>query len=120
MAFGCEVNHRVDIVGREELAHGIDVGIAQLDMSIVTRTGLLMLGLAAIGAIGGFGSGIFATRAAQAFGADLRQALFGKVQSLSFGNLDELETGQLITRLTNDVTQVQQVVAMMLRIMVRV
>ena len=41
------------------------------------------------------------------------------MQSLSFGNLDELETGQLITRLTNDVTQVQQMVSMLLRIMVR-
>ena len=41
------------------------------------------------------------------------------MQSLSFGNLNELETGQLITRLTNDVTQVQEVVSMMLRIMVR-
>jgi ATP-binding cassette subfamily B multidrug efflux pump len=97
----------------------IDEGIAQLDMSTVVNTGLLMLGLALVGAVGGFGSAVFATLAAQGFGADVRHTLFRKVQSLSFGNLDDLETGQLITRLTNDVTQVQQVVAMMLRIMVR-
>ena len=97
----------------------VDVGIAQLDMSVVTNTGLLMVGLAIVGAAGGFGCTVFATLAAQGFGADLRHTLFRKVQSFSFGNLDDLETGQLVTRLTNDVTQVQQVVAMLLRIMVR-
>jgi ATP-binding cassette subfamily B protein len=57
--------------------------------------------------------------ASQGFGTDLRGDLFRKVQSLSFGNLDELETGGIITRLTNDITQVQEMVAMMLRVMVR-
>jgi ATP-binding cassette subfamily B multidrug efflux pump len=97
----------------------VDEGIAQLDMSVVANTGLLMVGLALIGAAGGLGCTVFATMAAQGFGADLRYTLFRKVQSFSFGNLDDLETGQLVTRLTNDVTQVQQVVAMLLRIMVR-
>jgi ATP-binding cassette subfamily B protein len=97
----------------------VDVGIAQLDMAVVINTGLLMMGLAFLGALGGVGCTIFAVRASQYFGADLRSALFAKVQSLSFGNLDDLETGQLITRLTNDVTQIEQVVSMMLRIMVR-
>jgi ATP-binding cassette subfamily B protein len=97
----------------------VDEGIARADMSIVTTTGLLMVGLAIVGAVGGFGCAVFATLAAQGFGADVRHTLFRKVQSLSFGNLDDLETGQLITRLTNDVTQVQMVVAMLLRIMVR-
>jgi ATP-binding cassette subfamily B multidrug efflux pump len=97
----------------------VDEGIARADMSIVTTTGLLMVGLAIVGAVGGFGCSVFATLAAQGFGADVRHTLFRKVQSLSFGNLDDLETGQLITRLTNDVTQVQMVVAMLLRIMVR-
>jgi ATP-binding cassette subfamily B multidrug efflux pump len=97
----------------------IDVGIAQLDMSVVINTGGLMMGLALIGAVGGVGCTIFAVFAAQGFGADLRDTLFRKVQSLSFGNLDKLETGKLITRLTNDVTQVQEVVLIILRIMVR-
>ncbi len=97
----------------------VDEGIARLDMTLVTHTGLLMVGLAFVGAVGGLGCTVFATWAAQNFGADVRRALFCKVQSFSFGNLDELETGQLVTRLTNDVTQVQQVVAMLLRIMVR-
>ncbi|MDY7078385.1 MAG: ABC transporter ATP-binding protein [Chloroflexota bacterium] len=97
----------------------VDEGIAQLDMSVVVNTGLLMIGLALVGAVGGFGCTVFATLAAQGFGADLRHTLFRKVQSFSFSNLDDFETGQLITRLTNDVTQVQQVVGMLLRIMVR-
>jgi ATP-binding cassette subfamily B protein len=97
----------------------IDQGIAQLDMDLVIHTGLMMIGFALIGVVGGVGCTIFAELASQGFGADLRSTLFRKTQSLSFGNLDELETGQLITRLTNDVTQVQEVVAMLLRIMVR-
>jgi len=97
----------------------VDEGITPLNLDIVIQTGLLMFGLAAIGAVGGIGCGITAETAAVGFGADLREVLFGKVQSFSFGNLDELDTGQLVTRLTNDVTQVQDAVAMLLRIMVR-
>ena len=98
----------------------VDHGIARGDMGIVIETGAWMVGLALIGLAAGLGCGVCAIIAAQHFGADLRGTLFGKVQALSFGNLDHLETGKLITRLTNDATQVQEVVAMLLRIMVRV
>ncbi len=97
----------------------VDQGIRQNDLRVVLTTGLWMFVVAVIALIGGYGCGIYAIRAGQAFGADLRQALFAKVQTLSFGNLDKLETGGLITRLTNDVTQVTEVVMMMMRIMVR-
>lgn len=97
----------------------VDEGIANLDLNLVLQTGLLMFGLAVIGALGGMGNGIFAEMSVQAFGADLRETLFRKVQTFSFGNLDELETGQLITRLTSDVTQVQEALLMILRILVR-
>ena len=97
----------------------VDVGIAQLDTLVVLNTGLLMIGLALLGAVGGGGCTVFATLASQGFGADLRSDLFRKVQSLSFGNLDDLGTGKLVTRLTNDVTQVRRIVSMALRIMVR-
>lgn len=97
----------------------IDEGIARLDQNVVLTTGLLMLGLAVIGAMGGMSNGFFAERTVQAFGADLREKLFMAVQRFSFGDLAELETGQLITRLTNDVTQVQEALLMVLRIMVR-
>ncbi len=97
----------------------IDEGIAKSDGDAVIRTSLIMLGVALIGLIGGVLCGVFAIRASQGFGADLRGNLFHKVQSLSFANLDRLETGSLITRLTNDVTQLIDMVAMMLRIMIR-
>lgn len=97
----------------------VDEGIAPGDLAVVMKTGVWMLVVATIGLIGGYGCGIYAIRAGQAFGADLRQALFAKVQTLSFANLDRLETGGLITRLTNDVTQVTEVVMMFMRIMVR-
>ncbi|MEA3309300.1 MAG: ABC transporter ATP-binding protein [Chloroflexota bacterium] len=97
----------------------VDKGIVNLDLALVIHTGLLMVGLALIGAAGGFFNGVFAVRASQGFGADLRDALFRKVQSLSFANLDKLETGQLVTNLTNDVTQVQMALYQMLRILIR-
>ncbi|HNT26090.1 MAG TPA: ABC transporter ATP-binding protein [Anaerolineales bacterium] len=97
----------------------VDEGIARLDLNLVLQTGLLMFGLAVVGAFGGMSNGIFTELVVQSFGADLRLELFRKVQTFSFGNLDELETGQIITRLTNDVTQVQDAVMMTLRILVR-
>ena len=98
----------------------VDVGIAQLNLTVVIQTGLLMVGLALIGAFGGMSNGVLAETVGQGFSADLRETLFRKVQTFSFRNLDELDTGQLITRLTNDITQVQDAVVMILRILVRV
>ena len=109
----------MDLMQPRMIQRIVDEGIAQADMTVVTQTGLLMVGFALLGAVGGVGCTVFSELAAQGFGADVRGTLFRKVNSLSFGNLDELETGQLITRLTNDVTQVQEAVSMMLRIMVR-
>ena len=97
----------------------VDEGIADLNLNVVFQTGGLMVVFALIGAIGGIGCGICAETAAVGFGADLRESLFRKVQAFSFSNLDDLDTGQLVTRLTNDVAQVQEAVVMMLRILVR-
>src|SRR5512136_55974 len=77
----------------------VDEGIAHLNLPLVIQTGLLMCGMAVLGATGGMSNGIFTEIVVQGFGADLREFLFRKVLSLSFANLDELETGQLITRL---------------------
>jgi len=109
----------MDLIQPRFIERIVDVGIAQLDTSVIVSTGLLMVGASLIGAIGGIGNTFFAVRASQSMGADLRADLFRKVHSLSFGNLDRLKTGQLITRLTNDVTQVAQVVLTALRILVR-
>jgi ATP-binding cassette subfamily B protein len=109
----------MDLMQPRLVAQIVDQGIAQMNLGLVIQTGLLMCGLAVVGATGGMSNGIFAEMTAQGFGADLREALFRKVQTLSFANLDQLETGQLITRLTNDVTQLQEAVVMVLRMLVR-
>ena len=109
-----------DLMHPRLLQRIVDVGIANRDLTLVQNTGLLMLLLTVFGIFAGGACTVFATLAAQNFGADVRGALFAKVQSLSFGNLDELESGALITRLTNDVNQVQEVVLLLLRVMVRV
>jgi len=109
----------MDLLQPRMIERIIDQGIAQGNMSLVIHTGFLMIGLAVIGGVGGVGCTTFSTLASQGFGTDLRDTMYRKIQSLSFGNLDELETGHLITRLTNDITQVQDAVSMMLRIMVR-
>ncbi len=97
----------------------IDKGVIQSDLALVVRTGALMIVVTAIGAVGGIGCTIFAVRASMNFGADLRSAVYRKIQTLSFGNLDKLGTAELVTRLTNDVNQVQELVLMALRILVR-
>lgn len=97
----------------------VDVGIANEDGALILNTLALMIGVAVVGAVGGIGCTIYATRAALSFGADVRGALFRQVQGFSFSDLARLETGRLVTRLTNDVEQVQEAAAMLLRILVR-
>ncbi len=97
----------------------IDEGVARADMAGILRFGALMLAAALVGIIGGAGCTVFSTLASQHFGADLREDLFRRVESFSFRNLDKFSTASLITRLTNDVTQLVGIVQMMLRIMVR-
>ena len=97
----------------------VDVGLARGDLPLVLRTGGWMIAVGVIGLTGGVACGVFATIAGLGFGADIRGALFRKIQSLSFGNLERLETGRLITRLTNDVDQVQEAAQMFMRVLVR-
>jgi ATP-binding cassette, subfamily B, multidrug efflux pump len=109
----------MDLMQPRMIQRIVDEGIVKLDITVITQTGFLMIAFALLGAVGGIGCTITSVLASQGFGTDLRGDLFHKVQQLSFGNIDELETGQIITRLTNDVTQVQEMVSMLLRIMVR-
>jgi len=109
----------MDLMQPRLLQRIVDNGIAAGDAGVIRSTGLLMLGAALLGVIGGVGCTIFSSIASQNFGRDLRAALFEKTQSLSFRNLDRLPTGTLITRITNDVTQLQTFVQMLLRMFVR-
>lgn len=101
------------------MANIVDKGVAAMDLQYIFHTGLIMVGVTLIGMIGGVGCTIFSCMASQSFGADLRVDLFRKIQEYSFTELDDFKTGSLITRLTNDVTMVQNVVLAMLRILVR-
>lgn len=101
------------------LARIVDYGIVKGDLHFILRTGLLMIGIAFIGMIGGVGCTITSTIASQGFGTDLRASVFRKIQSFSFSTLDKFKASTLITRLTNDITQLQNLVMMSLRIVVR-
>jgi ATP-binding cassette subfamily B protein len=109
----------MDLVQPTLLQRIVDDALPTLDLGIILRNGGYMLAAAVIGAVGGLGCTIFAMRASLRTGGDLRQELFRKVQSFSFKNLDELDTGQLVTRLTSDVTAIEQIIQMALRMMVR-
>jgi len=109
----------MDLLQPRLMQHIVDQGITQLDTSIIFNTSLMMVLLSFVGLIGGVGGGIFAVKASQLFGAELRSKLFRKVLSLSFGDLDRIGTGELITRITNDVTQVQHAILLCLIILVR-
>ncbi|HPZ81255.1 MAG TPA: ABC transporter permease, partial [Candidatus Atribacteria bacterium] len=101
------------------LASIVDNGVAKSDLPYILRTGLLMLGIAVVGMVGGVGCSVASSMASQNFGAHLRSAVFQKVQSFSSSNVDKFSTSSLVTRLTNDITQLQTLVLMSLRIMVR-
>jgi len=97
----------------------IDVGIANRDPNVILTTSLWMLGAALLAALFALGNNYFSVRVAQSFAHDIRSALVRKAQSFSFANLDELRTGNLITRSTSDVNMVQTIVMMSLRILTR-
>ncbi|MDF2958274.1 MAG: transporter related protein [Paenibacillus sp.] len=109
----------MDLLQPKYMASIVNEGIQTGDLLHIQKTGLLMAGAALIGLIGGIGCTYFSSSASQSFGADLRKELFIKVQSFSFRTLDTFKAGSLVTRLTNDVVQVQNVVLMTLRILVR-
>jgi len=94
----------------------IDEGINGGDTQVVIQTTLIMIGISITSALFAIGNNILSVQAGEGFARDLREALFLKIQSFSFGNLDRLRTGQLIVRLTSDITMLQRVTRMLLRI----
>lgn len=97
----------------------INDGIANGIVGAIIKYGFLMIGTAVLMALGGIGGAYFGAKASINFAADLRKDAFANVQRFSFANIDTFSTGSLVTRLTNDVTQVQNLVNMMLRMMLR-
>lgn len=89
------------------------------DTGYIIKIGILMVITAILMLLGGVGGAYFAIKASVNFAGDLRQDVFEKVQKFSFANIDKFSTGSLVTRLTNDITNMQNVVAMALRMMLR-
>lgn len=93
----------------------LDIGIGEgAGMGYITRQALLMLGSIIVLICGGIGGHYFSIKAAVNFSSDVRKAVFDKIQTFSFKNIDEFSTGSLVTRLTNDVTQVMNLTRMAL------
>lgn len=107
-----------EIVLPKIMASMIDNGIgnaaAGLGTGYIISRALLMIGFIMLMIIGGIGGHYFSVKAAISFSADLRLGVFEKVQSFSFKNIDTFSTGSLVTRLTNDITQLQNMTRMLL------
>jgi ATP-binding cassette subfamily B protein len=97
----------------------IDDGVAKQDMGVILTTSLVMIGAAVLSALFAIANTVLSVRVGQGVSADLRSKLVRKVQTFSFGNLDRIQTGQLLVRATSDVNQVQMVIMMSLRILTR-
>ena len=101
------------------MASIIDDGIEAGNIGHVYRYGALMVGLAALGLLAGILAGTTAATASSGFAANLRAAMFRNIQDFSFANIDKYSTAGLVTRLTTDVTNVQNAFQMMTRMAVR-
>ena len=101
------------------MAQIIYVGAANRDVAYILEMGGVMILTALVMMGGGIGGAWFAAKASISFGADLRNDCFKQVQKFSFRNIDSFSTGSLVTRLTNDITQVQNLIMMGLRMMLR-
>jgi ATP-binding cassette subfamily B multidrug efflux pump len=94
----------------------IDRGILLGDRGVVLSTALIMLGISALSVLIAIGNNVFSVKVGEGVARDLREALFLKIQSYSFGNLDRQKTGQLMVRLTSDVAAVKSLTQISLRI----
>ena len=88
-------------------------------LNTIVSNGIIMLALVLIGVVSGILSGVFANLASQKFANDLRKDLFSKIMHLSFKQSDDFSTASLVTRVTNDVTAVQTMIAMAIRMFIR-
>ena len=109
----------MDLLQPDLMADIVDHGVLEGNFSLILSVGIKMILCVLAGGCFGVICGVFANIAAQGFGNDLRKDLFGRIMSLSFQQTDKISTGSLITRLTNDVTQVQMMVSLVIRGFVR-
>ncbi len=101
------------------MAQIINNGVANQNVGYIIGMGVLMLVTSLLMMLGGVGGAYFGAKASINFGADVRKDVYAKVQTFSFSNIDKFSTASLVTRLTNDITQVQNFVNMLLRMCLR-
>jgi ATP-binding cassette subfamily B protein len=101
------------------MAHLIDYGISQKNMAYVLGIGLALVVSAAVSLLAGFGAGRYAAIASSGFAKNLRHDMFYNAQKFSFSNIDKFSTAGIITRLTTDVTNIQNAYQMLIRVAVR-
>jgi ATP-binding cassette subfamily B multidrug efflux pump len=109
----------MELVVPRALLFIIDEGIRLGDMNAIWRGSLIMLAAALVGAVATLGQGLCRAVLSQGLAFDMRNMLFGHVQSFSFGNLDHMQTGQLMTRLSSDVDQIRSFASHGLSLMLR-
>ncbi len=97
----------------------IDQGIAQKNMDVLTKGGIFLILCVCLGILCGMLSGSFCATASAGFAQNLRQDMYYKIQEYSFANIDKFSTSSLVTRLTTDVTNVQNAYMMIIRVAVR-
>ncbi len=101
------------------MAKIVDDGINGQDMGLIFRTGGMMIVIALFGLIAGLGGAYFGSKASAGFARNLRKAMFDNIQTFSFSNIDKFSTSGLVTRLTTDVTNIQNAYMMLLRMAMR-
>ncbi len=101
------------------MASVIDNGVEAGNMDFVIKMGIVMLVVAMLSLLAGTLSGVFAARASMGFGRNLRKAMYDNIQDFAFRNIDHFSTAGLVTRMTTDVTNVQNAFQMIIRMFVR-
>ena len=108
-----------DLLVPQQIETIIDEGIAKQDVSVVLRSSLWMIGLALVSMVLAVVNTTLSTRMSESFAADLREKAFANIQSFSFANLDNLQTGELLVRMTSDINIVKMAIMMTVRIVFR-
>ena len=102
------------------MAHVVDEGVKGQDIKRILGYGVIMVSIALVGGVAAVLRNLFASRTSQIIGKELRGDLYRKVQTLSFENIDKIQTSSIITRITNDVTQIQNFINGIMRMMIKV
>ena len=108
-----------DLMQPTYMSYIVDEGVANADVSRILMYGGIMLGIALFGALCAVMRNHFASRTSQTIGKEIRHDIYKNVQSLSLENIDRLQPASIITRITNDVTQIQDFINSIMRIMIK-